>query len=129
MTQRYDHLLLDCTLATLARDSGYGLVEHAAVGEQAMILEHHADAEPMLRDAAAPHAREFAIVDGDVAARRPLGEADQLEQGALAGAGMAGHEGDFTRADLEADFGQCVESGLVALGDIVEADHSGSRDW
>jgi imidazolonepropionase len=32
MTPRYDHLLLDCTLATLAGESGYGLVEHGAIG-------------------------------------------------------------------------------------------------
>ncbi|HXE67602.1 MAG TPA: imidazolonepropionase, partial [Rhodanobacteraceae bacterium] len=32
MTQHYDHLLLDCTLATLTGDSGYGLVEHGAIG-------------------------------------------------------------------------------------------------
>jgi imidazolonepropionase len=32
MTPTYDRLLLDCTLATLAGDSGYGLVEHGALG-------------------------------------------------------------------------------------------------
>jgi imidazolonepropionase len=32
MTQRYDHLLLDCTLATLVGDSGYGLIEQGAIG-------------------------------------------------------------------------------------------------
>ncbi len=32
MTPRYDHLLLDCTLATLTGDSGYGLIEHGALG-------------------------------------------------------------------------------------------------
>ena len=32
MTARFDHLLLDCALATLTGDTGYGLVEHAAIG-------------------------------------------------------------------------------------------------
>ena len=32
MTHRYDHLLVDCTLATLAGDSGYGVIEHGAIG-------------------------------------------------------------------------------------------------
>ena len=32
MTQRHDHLLLDCTLATLAGDPAHGLVEHGALG-------------------------------------------------------------------------------------------------
>jgi len=32
MTARWDHLLLDCTLATLAGGEGYGLVENAAIG-------------------------------------------------------------------------------------------------
>ncbi|MGH8214616.1 MAG: imidazolonepropionase [Rhodanobacteraceae bacterium] len=30
--ERWDHLLLDCTLATLSGDAGYGLVEHGAIG-------------------------------------------------------------------------------------------------
>ena len=29
--ERWDHLLLDCMLATLAGDAGYGLIEHAAL--------------------------------------------------------------------------------------------------
>ena len=32
MTQRWDRLLLDCNLVTLAGDTGYGIVEHAALG-------------------------------------------------------------------------------------------------
>ncbi len=32
MNPRWDHLLLDCTLATLAGESGYGMVEHGALG-------------------------------------------------------------------------------------------------
>ena len=32
MTKRFDHLLLDCTLVTLAGDSGYGLIERGAIG-------------------------------------------------------------------------------------------------
>ena len=32
MTPPYDHLLLDCTLATVTGDSGYGLIEHGAIG-------------------------------------------------------------------------------------------------
>jgi imidazolonepropionase len=32
MTARWDRLLLDCTLATMADNDGYGLVEHAAIG-------------------------------------------------------------------------------------------------
>ena len=32
MTQRYDHLLLDCTLATLSGESGYGAIERGALG-------------------------------------------------------------------------------------------------
>ncbi|MDE2498418.1 MAG: imidazolonepropionase [Xanthomonadaceae bacterium] len=32
MMQRYDHLLLDCALATMAGDSGYGFIEYGAIG-------------------------------------------------------------------------------------------------
>jgi imidazolonepropionase len=35
---RWDHLLLDCTLATLATGKGYGLIEHAALGWRAGTL-------------------------------------------------------------------------------------------
>ncbi|MBS0431449.1 MAG: imidazolonepropionase [Proteobacteria bacterium] len=34
MNDRWDHLLLDCTLATLAGDHGYGLIGHGALGWQ-----------------------------------------------------------------------------------------------
>ena len=44
------------------------------------------------------------MVDGDLPARRPLDQTDQLEQGALAGARVARDEHHFARADLEADF-------------------------
>lgn len=32
MNATWDHLLLDCTLATLAGEPGYGLIEHGAIG-------------------------------------------------------------------------------------------------
>ncbi|HEX5961652.1 MAG TPA: imidazolonepropionase [Rhodanobacteraceae bacterium] len=32
MSEGWDHLLLDCTLATLAGDAGYGLIEDGAIG-------------------------------------------------------------------------------------------------
>jgi imidazolonepropionase len=32
MGERWNHLLLDCTLATLAGESGYGLIQHGALG-------------------------------------------------------------------------------------------------
>lgn len=32
MNATWDHLLLDCALATLAGESGYGLIEHGAIG-------------------------------------------------------------------------------------------------
>ncbi len=32
MSERWDHLLLDCALVTLAGESGYGLIERGALG-------------------------------------------------------------------------------------------------
>ena len=38
--KRWDRLLLDCTLATLADESGYGLVEHGAIGWRDGAITH-----------------------------------------------------------------------------------------
>src|SRR3546814_2126585 len=76
-----------------AQDQRQGdVVEHAAVGEQAMVLEHHAHVAPVQRDAPAAHLHQVALGEQHRAATRALGQVDQLEQGALAGAGMARSE-------------------------------------
>src|SRR3546814_5600071 len=85
-----------------AQDQRQGdVVEHAAVGEQAMVLEHHAHVSPVQRDAPAAHLHQVALGEQHRAAAGPLGQMDQLEQGALAGAGMAGHEQHLARPDVE----------------------------
>jgi imidazolonepropionase len=54
--KRWDRLLLDCTLATLADESGYGLVEHGAIGwrDGAITYAGPANALPGTPDSLAP---------------------------------------------------------------------------
>ncbi len=47
MSARWDRLLLDCTLATLAGESGYGLVENAALGWREGAITHAGPAEAL----------------------------------------------------------------------------------
>ena len=54
-----------------------------------------------LRDAARLDGRGVLIVDEHLAARRALDERDQLQDAALAGAGMAGQERELARLDAE----------------------------
>ncbi len=66
---------------------------------------------------------EIALIDPDLAAGGPFQQADQLQQGALAGAGMTGEKGHLSGLDAEADPGQALVAAGVALADVVEVDH------
>ena len=80
-------------------------------------------AAAQFRDAAAAQAVQVLPVDRDMPARRPFDQRDQLEQGALARAGMPGHEGHLAGSELERQLVHRLVPGRVALGDLVEADH------
>ncbi len=54
----------------------------------------------------------------------PLDGGDELEQGALAGPGVAGEEDHLTLGDLEAHLGQGLVAAGVAFGYTVEFDHA-----
>ena len=75
----------------------------------------------MAGDAAAAHLGQVALAEHHRAATRALGELDQLEQGALAGARMPGDEQHLAGIDRKAHLGQRHVPAGVGLADIVEA--------
>src|SRR5690606_13434582 len=97
------------------------VVEHAAVGQQAVVLEHHADLAPVHRHPAATHLQQVAVGEEHGAAGRALGQVDQLQQRALAGAGVPGDEKHFARLHFETDLRQRDMPPGVLLADVVEA--------
>ena len=75
------------------------IVEHAAIHQQAMILEHHADAAAQLRNAASARLREILTVRRCTWPRvGRSSSAISFKQCTFAGAGMAGDEGHLARA-------------------------------
>src|SRR5690606_12155161 len=117
--------------AHAAQYQGQGdIVVHAAVGEQAVVLEHHADLAPVQGNAPATDLEQVAFAEQHGAAAGALGQVDQPEQGALAGAGVAGDEEHFTRVDAEAHILQRDMPARVLLADVVETQdlrHRGTR--
>ncbi len=88
-----------------------------------MILEHHADAAPRVRDASAPQFAVIAAVDDHLAARRPLQQRDEFQQRALARARVAGDEGHLAGGQLEVHFDQRIVVRGVAFADVLESNH------
>ena len=66
---------------------------------------------------------KLAVLFGD--ALWPFEQRDQLEHAALAGAGAAGEEHEFTRLDVERNAGQRFTAIRVALRDVLENNHGG----
>src|SRR5690606_38562096 len=97
------------------------VVVHAAVGKQAVVLEHDADLAPVQGDAATADLEQVALAEQHRAAAGPLGQVDEPEQGALAGAGMPGDEEHFTGVNAEADAIQRDVAAWILLADVVEA--------
>ena len=69
-------------------------------------------------------ARGILVVDDDLAARGPFDERDQLQDAALARAGVARQEGQRAALDLERHAGQGLAAVRVALVNLVEANHA-----
>ena len=67
--------------------------------------------------------RQVAAVHQQLPAGGSLDEADEPQQGALAGPGVAGDEDHLAAVHLEADVGKPVVSAFVTLADVVEVDH------
>src|SRR5262249_12256927 len=96
--------------------------------QQLVVLEHQAEIAAQERHGAAAQRAHVLAVDHDAAARRPLDGGQQLEQGGLAGAGVAGDEHDFPRLHGEAHLleGVAPAHAGIALADLAEGDHAAS---
>ena len=124
------HPLADLRTAHAAQDQRQGdVVEHAAVGQQAVVLEHHADLAPVHRDLAAAHLQQIALGEQHRAAAGPLGEVDQPEQRALAGPRVPGDEQHLAGGDVEVDVRQRDAAAGVLLADIVESQNAHARKY
>src|SRR5882762_912376 len=118
----------------LQRRCGHGqrqrdVVEHRPVGEQPVVLEHHADAAPERRDMPPFEGAGVAAVHHHVATRGALEQRDELEHRALAGAGAAGEKHHLAVVDVEADVGERLAPAGVAFAHPVETDHAVPAAW
>jgi hypothetical protein len=84
------------------RQRHHHIVEHAAVGEQALVLQHQAELPPAVGNRIARQASDVLLVDQHGSPRWSLDRSDQAEHGALAGAGVAGQIDEFAGVDAEA---------------------------
>src|SRR5690606_29214126 len=75
------------------------------------------------------HLEQVAVVEHDRAAAGALGQVDQLEQGALAGAGVAGEEQHLARRDVETDLGERDAPTGILLADAVETQDGHGREY
>ena len=97
--------------------------DHVAVEQELVVLEHQTDVAAQIGHGAVRQAPDVLAVDRHHAAGGPLDGGDELQQGALAGAGMPDQENQFTRLDGEVDPGQGFVSAGITLGDLAETDH------
>jgi hypothetical protein len=86
------------------------VVEHGAIAEQLVILEHHPDLAPERRHLAPRDPRGVASPDQHLPPGRALDAGDQLQQGALARAGVPGQERHLAGVDAETQVAQGVPS-------------------
>src|SRR5690606_36599617 len=116
------HPLADLGAAGAPQDQRQGhVLADGAVGQQAVVLVDHADLAPVQGDLAATHALQVALAQQHRAAGGAFGQVDELEQGALAGAGMAGDEQHLALVHAEADIDQRLVPPGVLLGDVFES--------
>ncbi len=87
-----------------------------------MILEHHADLSPVSRNSSARNVSRIYAINDDLAAGGAFDQCDQLQEGALARAGVAGHEDHLAGVDVQGQPPKRVMSAGIALGDFFDAD-------
>ncbi len=91
-----------------------------------MILEHHADLPAQKGDLRGGNARQILPGQQQLAAGRALHGQQQTQQGALARAGMPGHEEELAPLHMERQLMQPDVAVGIALADLFEADHRSS---
>src|SRR6056297_529853 len=123
LIQRGAHPSADLALAGAGDDQRQRhVLEHVAVEQQLVVLEHHADVAPVTRDATAPDLGEVLVVHHDAAPGGPLDQRDQLQQRALARARMPGDEDHLPGVHVQREALQRIVAG-IALGDVLQVDH------
>ena len=124
LVERGPHALADLFACRAGDDERQrDVVEDAAVEQQAMVLKHHADAAAHTRNAAPAHLRQILAIDGNVSARRPFEQRDELQKCTFTGAGMAGEKCHFASCEFEAQLVERFVSGRIAFADAVKRDH------
>jgi hypothetical protein len=103
------------------------VVEHRPVAQQLVVLEHHADMAAEGRHLAARNGRGVAPADQHLAAGGALDAGDELQERALARAGMSGQERHLAGLDAKAQVADGVAPAGIALEDLLEADHCVTR--
>ena len=103
------------------------VVRHRTIGEQLVVLEHHADLPAQERDLRGGDAPQVLAAEQQLAAGRSLHRQDEAQQGALAGAGVAGDEEDLATVHAEGHLVQAYVAIGIAFADLLEADHAFSR--
>ncbi len=127
-------LVARVALVPMRVEQGEGdIVERAGARQQIEILEHEADGlVAILRERIGAHAAELVALDPERAGGRGVERADQVHEGRLAGAGMAGYGEIFAARNIDIDALQRADHAVahpVGLGEIMRRDlrRSGAR--
>ena len=99
------------------------VVEHAAIEQQLVVLEHHADLPAQEGNLRSGDLRQVLARQQQLAGGRPLHRQQQAQQGGLAGAGMAGDEEELAPAHAETQFVQPDMAIGIPLADLLESNH------
>ena len=125
LVQRCTHAAVGLVLRIALNLQRQGnILEHGAVEQQLVILKHHADAAAVVGDLLVRQPAKVLAVHHDLSLAGLLHHHQQLQQGALAGAGATGQERHFAIFEPEADLVQGLVATRIALADIVERDHA-----
>jgi hypothetical protein len=105
----------------------FDIVDHAQVGDQVEALEHEAErAVAQLRHFLVAVRGDGRAADLHAALARPVEQADEIQQRALAAAAGAHHRDEFAAVDGEVDVLQCQRLdlvGAVGLAHFIQSDH------
>ncbi|MCY1447976.1 hypothetical protein D9M71_646200 [compost metagenome] len=126
--KRHAHALGDLRLGQAVDLHRQGdVVEHAAVEQQLVVLEHDAYLAAQEGNLCVGDLRQVLAGQQQLAGGGPLHRQQQAQQGAFPGAGVAGDEEELATADAEAQFVQAYVAIGVAFADLLESNHADSR--
>src|SRR3954469_1406672 len=97
------------------------------MAHQSEVLEHDADAPAEMRQGFAWRLGQLFAEQADPAARRPLREIEQLQQGGLPGAGRAGKEIEAAMSKAKVEVAQNLCARAITKPDTVEFGHFGQN--